>query len=348
MGLLEGKTALVTGGTGSLGRCLVQRLLTGELGRPERVIVFSRDEAKQHDMRLSYANREAATDEVIYADSSEVLSFEIGDVRDYEVVRSAVTRTDAIFHAAALKQVPNCEYFPFEAVKTNVLGAQNIARAVAESGARVKLVVGISTDKACKPVNVMGMTKALQERILVTANLRCPNTRFVAVRYGNVIASRGSVLPLFVAQADKGGPVTVTGPEMTRFFLSLEEAVDTVVAAANEARPGEIYIPRVPAARVQDVARAVIGDRDVEITFTGIRPGEKVHEVLVSEEECHRTIQRGAYYVIRPMLPEFGEADREAAVLSAEYSSADVTLDVAGLRELVAAHFTSLRGVAGA
>jgi UDP-glucose 4-epimerase len=135
---------------------------------------------------------------------------------------------------------------------------------------------------------------------------------------------------------------------MTRFFLSLEEAVDTVVAAANEARPGEIYIPRVPAARVQDVARAVIGDRDVEITFTGIRPGEKVHEVLVSEEECHRTIQRGAYYVIRPMLPEFGEADREAAVLNAEYSSADVTLDVAGLRELVAAHFTSLRGVAGA
>lgn len=346
MGLLEGKTVLVTGGTGSLGRCLVGRLLGGQLGKPKRVIVFSRDEAKQHEMRLEFANRDAATDEVIYAESREVLSFEIGDVRDYDVVRSAVTRADAIFHAAALKQVPNCEYFPIEAVKTNVLGADNIARAVAESGAPVELVVGISTDKACKPVNVMGMTKALQERIFVTANLRCPGTRFAAVRYGNVIASRGSVLPLFVAQAAAGGPVTVTAPEMTRFFLSLEEAVDTVVAAANEAHRGEIYVPRVPAARVEDIARAVIGDRDVQIAFTGIRPGEKVHEVLVSEEECHRTIQRGAHYVIRPMLPELRESESDSAVLESEYSSAEVTLDVEGLRELLATHFASLQRVA--
>jgi len=345
MSLLEGKTVLVTGGTGSLGRCLVRRLLTGEMGMPKRIVVFSRDEAKQHEMRLSYLNRDAATDEVIYADSNKVLAFQIGDVRDYRVVRSAVRRSEVIFHAAALKQVPNCEYFPYEAVQTNVTGANNIARAVEEAGSSVELVVGISTDKACKPVNVMGMTKALQERIFVTANLRCPDTRFVAVRYGNVIGSRGSVLPLFVAQAERGGPVTVTAPEMTRFFLSLDEAVDTVVAAGNEALAGEIYIPRVPAARVSDIARAVIADRDVEITFTGIRPGEKIHEVLVSEEECYRTIQRGAYYVIRPMLPELQHEAPGASPLEAEYSSADVTLDVDGLRGLVEAHLARLHGV---
>lgn len=347
MSLLDGKTVLVTGGTGSLGRCLVRRLLTGELGNPERIVVFSRDEAKQHEMRLSYLNRDAATDEVIYADSSEKLAFQIGDVRDYRVVRSAVRRSDVIFHAAALKQVPNCEYFPYEAVLTNITGANNIARAVEDTGSTVELVVGISTDKACKPVNVMGMTKALQERIFVTANLRCPNTRFIAVRYGNVIASRGSVLPLFLDQADRGGPVTVTSPEMTRFFLSLEEAVDTVVAATNEAQAGEIYIPRVPAARVADIAQAVIGDRDVDMTFTGIRPGEKHHEVLVSEEECHRTIRRGAYYVICPMLPELQRELPAERPLQSEYSSADVTLDVAGLRALVDTHLAGLRGVAG-
>jgi UDP-glucose 4-epimerase len=342
MSLLEGKRVLVTGGTGSLGKRLVDRLLTGELGRPERIVVFSRDEAKQHEMRLAYLNRETATDEIIYSDSSEGLVFQIGDVRDYDVVRSAVMRADVVFHAAALKQVPNCEYFPFEAVQTNVVGARNIARAVEEPGSAVGLVVGISTDKACKPINVMGMTKALQERIFVTANLRCAGTRFVAVRYGNVIASRGSVLPVFVAQAESGGPVTVTAPEMTRFFLSLDEAVDTVVAAANEAEAGEIYIPRVPAALVADIARAVIGDRDVEITFTGIRPGEKIHEILVSEEECHRTIRRGTYYVIQPMLPELRAPSAEPPALSGEYSSADVTLDVPALRELVETHVTRL------
>ncbi len=345
MGLLDSKTVLVTGGTGSLGRRLVRRLLTGELGHPERVVVFSRDEAKQHDMRLRHQNRDAATDEVIYADAGESLAFQIGDVRDYEVVRSAVARSDVIFHAAALKQVPNCEYFPSEAAKTNLMGAQNIARAVEEAGARVELVVGVSTDKACKPVNVMGMTKALQERIFVAANLRCPETRFVAVRYGNVIASRGSVLPLFVAQADRGGPVSVTSPEMTRFFLSLDDAVDAVVATSRDAHPGEIYIPRVRAARIVDLARAVIGDRDVEIVFTGIRPGEKTHEVLVSEEECHRTVERDGYYVIRPMLPELHREAAEGPVLESEYTSAEVTMDASALHQSVEAHLSRARGV---
>jgi len=240
-----------------------------------------------------------------------------------------------VVHAAALKQVPTCEYFPMEAVRTNVLGADALVRAVRTSGRHVEAVVGISTDKACKPVNVMGMTKALMERVLVEANIGSSGTRFVGVRYGNVIASRGSVVPLFRYQIEQGGPVTVTLPEMTRFLLTLDRAVDTVFAALGGARPGEIYVPRVPAARVVDLAVALIGDRDIPITFTGIRPGEKVHEIMVSEEECYRTIARGDYYVICPMLPECGTEMEGAPALTAEYSSEDVTLDRAGLLELV-------------
>ena len=217
----------------------------GEMGKPARITVFSRDEAKQHYMRLSYLHREAATDEVIYRNFKELLSFRIGDVRDFAAVADAVRDADVIIHAAALKQVPTCEYFPFEAVKTNVVGAQNLVRAVKESPTPVEVVVGISTDKACKPINVMGMTKALMERTLVEANLGFPGTRFACVRYGNVIASRGSVVPLFLDQIARGGPVTVTMKEMTRFLLSLDRAVDTVLAAIRSAQPGETYVPKV-------------------------------------------------------------------------------------------------------
>ncbi len=190
--VLTDKTILITGGTGSLGKTLVRRLLTNEIGRPRKIIVFSRDEAKQHHMRLAYQNRTVATDEVIYHNFEELVEFRIGDVRDVHSVASAVKDADIVFNAAALKQVPSCEYFPFEAVQTNVAGPENIVRAIREHRLPVETVVGVSTDKACKPVNVMGMTKALQERVFLSANLSCRDTRFICVRYGNVLASRGS------------------------------------------------------------------------------------------------------------------------------------------------------------
>lgn len=331
----EGKRILVTGGTGSLGHALVRRLLSGELGRPSKIIVFSRDEAKQHEMRLDYLERRIATDDAIYQNSDELLSFRIGDIRDYDSVAQVVRDVDVIFNGAALKQVPTCEYFPFEAVRTNVGGAQNIVTAIRETGAAVETVVGISTDKACKPINVMGMTKALQERVFVEANLRSIRTRFVCVRYGNVIASRGSVVPLFLDQIRRGGPVTVTLPEMTRFLLSLDKAVDTVFAAVQSALPGETYIPIVPSARVVDVARALIGDRSIRIKYTGIRPGEKIHEILISEEECYRTARRDSYYAILPLLPELRHVELGQAALATEFSSGDSPMAIAELDGMI-------------
>lgn len=336
---LTGKRILVTGGTGSLGQVLVRRLLTNEMGRPAKVVVFSRDEAKQHYMRLSYLNRKEATDEIIYQNFQELLSFRIGDVRDYSSVLQAVHEADVVFHAAALKQVPSCEYFPYQAVQTNIIGPQNVIRAVRENKTPVQLVVGISTDKACKPINVMGMTKALQERLFVEANIDCPDTRFVGVRYGNVIASRGSVVPLFLEQIAQGGPVTVTLQEMTRFLLSLDQAVDTVFAAVRTALPGDIYVPKAPASRIVDLAQVLINGADIPIVFTGIRPGEKIHEIMVSEEECYRTVERDGYYVITPMLPELATMSGTEPALTREYSSADITLDEAGLRDLLKPYF---------
>src|SRR5918998_3565364 len=286
--MLTGKRVVVTGGTGSLGKVLVRRLLSGEMGLPAQVTVFSRDEAKQHSMRLAFQHLRTATDEVIYHNFEQLLQFRIGDVRDPHSVSTVLRDADVVFNAAALKQVPSCEYFPYEAVQTNVVGAENIVRAIREHHLPVETVVGVSTDKACKPVNVMGMTKAIQERIFISANLECPDTRFICVRYGNVLASRGSVIPLFHHQIRQGGPVTVTTTEMTRFLLSLEQAVDTIFAAVQYAQRGETYIPRVPSARVVDVAEVLIDDRPIKTLISGIRPGEKVHEILVSEEEAYR------------------------------------------------------------
>lgn len=328
---LEGKRVLVTGGTGSLGQVLIRRLLAGEMGRPERIVVFSRDEAKQHAMRMEYLQRASGTDEVIYREFEKVLQFRIGDVRDFHSVSAAVRDAHVVFNAAALKQVPTCEYFPFEAVQTNVGGPENLVRAIREHDWRVETVVGISTDKACKPVNVMGMTKAIQERLFVRANLDCPRTRFICVRYGNVLASRGSVIPLFHDQIRAGGPVTITTTDMTRFLLSLDEAVDTVFAAIRGARRGETYIPRVRSALVTDIAAILIGDRPIRTVVTGIRPGEKIHEILVSEEERFRTVERGPFYAILPMLPELRDAEETQTPLADEYSSAR---DVMGREEL--------------
>lgn len=337
--IFERKTILVTGGTGSMGKTFVRRVLTGELGTPKKVVVFSRDEAKQHDMRVSYLNKRAATDEVIYRNFMNVLEFRIGDVRDYGNLCSAVKDADIVVNAAALKQVPACEYFPTQAVLTNCIGAANIVRAIEENGYPVDTVIAVSTDKACKPVNVMGMTKSIQERILSAANILNPKTRFICVRYGNVLASRGSVIPLFLEQIKNGGPVTLTVPEMTRFLLSLDQAVDTVFTALHEAKRGETYIPRVPSASVMEIAKALIGDRNIKIDVTGIRPGEKIHEILVSDEEANRTVKRGEYYVILSMLPELLDADvRESNALTKEFSSADMVLDRPGTVALLKKH----------
>ncbi len=192
----------------------------------------------------------------------------------------------------------------------------------------------MSTDKACKPVNVMGMTKSMQERIFIAANLTAPQTKFICVRYGNVLASRGSVIPLFHEQIKNGGPVTITTEDMTRFLLPLSRAVDTVFAAVDKASPGQTWVPKVPAAKMTDVAKALIEDRKIETVVTGIRPGEKVHEIMVSDEEAWRTVDRGEFYAIQPMLPEL-VASKEPAALSREYSSADSLLDLHGTTELL-------------
>lgn len=337
--ILEGKRILVVGGTGSLGQALVRRLLSDELGTPKKVIVFSRDEAKQHSMRLAYLHERVTTDEVIYRNFMQVLEFRIGDVRAYADVCSAIKNADIVINAAALKQVPTCEYFPEQAVLTNCLGAANIVRAAREHGSDLETVVGISTDKACKPVNVMGMTKAIQERVFVSANILNPEIRFICVRYGNVLASRGSVIPLFREQVRKDGPITVTAPEMTRFLLSLDQAVDTVFEALRSARPGEIYLPDVPAATVMNIATALIGSRDIEIKITGVRPGEKIHEIIVSEEECRHTVKRGGYYVILPMLPELRKDDsKDMNFLNRELCSADAVIDRETTQDLLHRH----------
>lgn len=334
---LEGRRVLVTGGTGSLGQLLVHRLLSGEMGDPESVVVFSRDEAKQHQMRLDYLHRTAATDEIIFRNFQQKLEFWIGDVRDFESVSSVLRAVDVVFNAAAMKQVPTSEYFPYEAFQTNVVGAENIVRAIQNHRLKIETVVGISTDKACKPVNVMGMSKALQERVFIQANMRCPDTRFVCVRYGNVLASRGSVIPLFHEQIRNGGPVTLTTREMTRFLLSLDQAVDTVFAAVRHSGAGETIVPITPSARVSDIAFALIEERPIEVRVTGIRPGEKVHEVLISEEEVNRTLRREEWYGIAPLLPEIAEPPVSPA-LEEEYSSANRLLSREETRDLLESH----------
>lgn len=337
--ILEGKRILITGGTGSLGKTLVRRIVSGDQGQPEKVIVFSRDEGKQHEMRLSYLHMQAGTDEIIYRNFLQLLEFRIGDVRSYADVCGAMRDVDIVINAAALKQVPTCEYFPEQAILTNCEGPVNIVRAVRERMAVPEVVVGVSTDKACKPVNVMGMTKAIHERIFIAGNVLSEKTRFVGVRYGNVLASRGSVIPVFHEQIRHGGPVTLTVPDMTRFLLSLDQAVDTVFEAIHRALPGEIVVPRAPSATVLDIAHALIGDRGIDTKIVGIRPGEKMHEIMVSEEECNHTVGRGDYLAILPMLPELlSESEAAKEKLGREFSSADTIMSRDETRALLFKH----------
>jgi FlaA1/EpsC-like NDP-sugar epimerase len=338
MSSFDGKRILITGGTGSLGQVLVRRLLTGEMGTPSKIIVFSRDEAKQHAMRMAYMHRRAATDEVIYKNFQQQLQFRIGDVRDYQSIAGVLRDVDVVFNAAALKQVPTCEYFPYEAVQTNINGPENMVRAIQNQAMDVQIVVGISTDKACKPVNVMGMSKAIQERIFIQANMRCPQTKFICVRYGNVLASRGSVIPLFHEQIRNGGPVTITTTDMTRFLLSLDQAVDLIFDAVRNGQRGETFVPRVPAALMTDVAAVLIGARKIKTEVTGVRPGEKTHEIMVSEEEVFRTESRGNSYVILPALPELREGHELNPALTDEYSSQRGLMNRQELEEYLRGH----------
>ncbi len=335
--LLEGKKVLVTGGTGSLGKVLIRRLLQGDLGDPEQIVIFSRDEAKQHYLRLEYQNRNVAVDDFLYKNFHAKVSFRIGDIRSYPDVCAALKGMDYVFNTAALKQVPSCEYFPHQAVETNIDGAQNIVRAIREHSLNVNTVVGISTDKACQPVNVMGMTKAIQERIFIKANLESPETRFVVVRYGNVMASRGSVIPLFHEQIRNGGPITITTSEMTRFLLTLNDAVDLIFAALKYGKAGDTMIPRIPAAKVTDVAKVIIEDRKIEIEEIGIRPGEKIHETLISEEEASRAYEFDKnYFIIKSALPELNTVDSlKKAVFSTGYSSGSDLMDFESLKKLL-------------
>lgn len=325
--LFDNKTVVITGGTGSLGKVLTRRILEGKNGTPKKVIIFSRDEAKQHYMRLEFLQRKAATDEVIFKNFQSLLEFRIGDVRDYSSVVAVIKNADIVVNAAALKQVPSCEYFPYEAVRTNIEGAENIVRAIREHELKVETVIGVSTDKACKPVNVMGMTKSIQEKVFIAANVTCPKTRFICVRYGNVLASRGSVIPLFHDQIKSGGPITITTADMTRFLLPLNRAVDTIFNALERALPGETFVPRVPACNMVTLAKALIADKKIEIVYTGIRPGEKIDEIMLSDEEAPRAYESGEYYSIQPMLPELIK-EYKIGPLKKEYSSGDELMNL--------------------
>ena len=301
---LVGKRVLVTGGTGSFGNFVVRRLL--DLGAAE-VRVYSRDEKKQYDMRVFYGARKD-------------LTFVIGDVRDPGRIDEAMTGIQAVFHAAALKQVPTCEHHPHEAVRTNVLGAENLVDAALRHG--VESFVMISTDKAVKPVNVMGMTKALQERLVLSANLsrRNQGTRFSCVRYGNVLRSRGSVVPFFRRQLGLGRRVTITDERMTRFLLTLNDAIDLVLYAAEQSEGGDIFVRKAPAARVTDIAAVLCAEagKPFEYDLIGMLPGEKLGEILVSEEELLRVMDVGGYFRI---LPWWSSASPHQ--LEREYHSAD-------------------------
>ena len=281
--MFKDKVLLITGGTGSFGNAVVRHFLNGEFAE---IRIFSRDEKKQEDMRMALSN--------------EKLKFYIGDVREYDSVHDAMRGVDHVFHAAALKQVPSCEFYPMEAVRTNVIGAENVMRAAIANG--VQRCVVLSTDKAVYPINAMGMSKAMMEKVMVAKARLCDPDKTVlcATRYGNVMASRGSVIPLFLTQLKEGKPLTLTDPLMTRFLMSLEESVDLVLYAFRHALPGDIFVQKAPASTVGDLAQALreLLRCDNPIKVIGTRHGEKLYESLVSREEMARAEDMGGYYRI--------------------------------------------------
>jgi len=323
--VLDGAVLLITGGTGSFGGAVLRRFIDSGV---REIRILSRDEKKQDDLRKKYA--------------SPKLKFYIGDVRDYRSVMNAVRGADYIYHAAALKQVPSCEFHPMEAVKTNVLGTENVLEAAIE--ARVKRVVCLSTDKAVYPINAMGISKAMMEKVLIAKSRESENTVICGTRYGNVMASRGSVIPLFLEQMRAGVPMTVTDPEMTRFMMTLEDAVDLVLYAFNHAKPGDIFVQKSPAATIETLARAVgaaVGRADHPVKVIGTRHGEKLFEVLLSREEMAAAEDLGDYYRVPPDLRDlnYGKFVEEGDVRisnATEYNSHNtVRLDLAGMSALL-------------
>lgn len=284
--VFQNKTLLITGGTGSFGNAVLNRFLKTDIGE---LRIFSRDEKKQDDMRHEF---QAKMPEV-----ADKISFYIGDVRDLASVKNAMHGVDYIFHAAALKQVPSCEFFPIEAVKTNVLGTENVLTAAIEAG--VKNVVCLSTDKAAYPVNAMGISKAMMEKVIVAKARTTSTTKICCTRYGNVMCSRGSVIPLWIDQIRNGNPITLTEPTMTRFIMSLDEAVDLVLFAFEHGEPGDILVQKAPACTIQTQAEAVcelFGGKKEDIKVIGIRHGEKMYETLLTNEECAHAIDMGNFY----------------------------------------------------
>ena len=288
MSLFTGKTLLITGGTGSFGNAVLNRFLPTDIGE---IRIFSRDEKKQDDMRHDFQTR--------FPGLSDKIKFYIGDVRDISSVRNAMHGVDYIFHAAALKQVPSCEFFPLEAVKTNILGTENVLTAAIDEG--VKTVVCLSTDKAAYPVNAMGTSKAMMEKVIVAKSrtVSPEKTKICCTRYGNVMCSRGSVIPLWIDQIKKGEKITVTDPKMTRFIMSLEEAVDLVLFAFEKGESGDILVQKAPACTIETQAKAVcriFGGDENNIRVIGIRHGEKMYETLLTNEECASAVDLGDFY----------------------------------------------------
>lgn len=286
MSLFKDKTLMITGGTGSFGNAVLNRFLKTDIGE---IRIFSRDEKKQDDMRHEY---QAKMPEVAHK-----IKFYIGDVRDLQSVRSAMHGVDYIFHAAALKQVPSCEFFPMEAVRTNVIGTDNVLTAAIEEG--VECVICLSTDKAAYPINSMGMTKAIEEKVAIAKSRMSGKTKICCTRYGNVMCSRGSVIPLWIDQIKAGNPITVTEPKMTRFIMSLEEAVDLVLFAFEHGENGDLLIKKAPACTIQTQAEAVcelFGGKKEDIKVIGIRHGEKMYETLLTNEECAKAVDMGEFY----------------------------------------------------
>lgn len=283
MSIFKDKTLLITGGTGSFGNAVLNRFLDTDIGE---IRIFSRDEKKQEDMRIKYKN--------------DKIKFYIGDVRDYRSIDDAMDGVDFVFAAAALKQVPSCEFFPLEAVKTNVIGTDNVLEAAINHG--VKKVIVLSTDKAAYPINAMGMSKALMEKVAIAKgrNLKDDQTIICRTRYGNVMASRGSVIPLFCEQIAEGKALTITNPEMTRFMMTLEDAVDLVIYAFEHGRQGDLFVQKAPAATIDTLAKAVkeLKHSNVPINCIGTRHGEKLYEVLVTKEEMVNAEDMGNYYRI--------------------------------------------------
>lgn len=314
--MFKNKTLLITGGTGSFGHAVLDRFLQTDI---EEIRIFSRDEKKQDDMRKEYHN--------------DKLKFYLGDVRDISSVKNAMHGVDYIFHAAALKQVPSCEFFPMEAVKTNVIGTDNVLAAAIEAG--VKKVICLSTDKAAYPVNAMGTSKAMMEKVLVAKSRTVDpkKTLICGTRYGNVMCSRGSVIPLFMDQIKAGQPLTITDPDMTRFIMSLEEAVELVLFAFEHAESGDIMVQKAPASTIGDLAQAVkeIFGADNEIKIIGIRHGEKMYETLLTNEECAHAIDMGDFYRVpadkRDLNYEkyYTDGEKERSILS-EFNSNNTEL----------------------